>query len=330
MGAMKRAAALVSDGVNFRSIAYRGDATALVAYAWSDSEAWVTLRAGACAAFVMSGFGDAPWRTDRHVGGGLLTRAHEWVDLACVAFFLADACLRAAFTIGLPWGLQASLDPTGPGLWRALRGNGGARTAVPAATAHTRARGRWDRALAAATAHPFHDSPRSAKVHALACGLTALDVATRGLTGRQWSGLLRPACLFYYSEAARIAGTNSLNTLPSVASVVLLEWYVVLVFAAAAVLLFGPLGAGDPDSPAFAFRSLGWSALSLFQLSAGSVNDPDVWLPIYALRPLLAAAFFVVFLIIILYGVHNLVIATVSAREAVAWRTKRARFTPPG
>ena len=137
--------------------------------------------------------------------------------------------------------------------------------------------------------------------------------------------------LFYYSEAARIALTNTCNTVPRIASVVGLEWYLVLVYSCACVLLYGRIAgeAGDSDAPGWAFRDLGWASLSLFSLST-TVNDPDVWLPLYAKNPL-NAVLFVSFLVLLLYGVHNLVIATVYdvyaqslASHARARRDRRA------
>jgi hypothetical protein len=56
-------------------------------------------------------------------------------------------------------------------------------------------------------------------------------------------------------------------------------------------------------------RSIGWSLISMFALST-TVNDPDVWLPVYNLSPINSLVF-ISFLIIILYFVHNLVMTHV-------------------
>jgi hypothetical protein len=230
---LKRAAGLVADGLHFRSIAYRGDAGALAAYAWSDSAPWVALRGLACACFRLAGFGDAPWQVAPKSPVTPLGPWFAWVDVGCVAFFAADAVVRAAFTLGLPWGLQARLEallgpsrhPSSPAAQQQPAGTSTREPLVATKPkSHGAARGRWDRALAAAAKHPFHDSPASARLLLVACLACLVDLGTRRWTGRQWSGLLRPACLFYYSEAVRIATSNTVATVPRVASVVLLEW----------------------------------------------------------------------------------------------------------
>ena len=98
---------------------------------------------------------------------------------------------------------------------------------------------------------------------------------------------------------------NTWRTMPSVLMVVMLELYVILVYACACFLLYGRRG-DDLDGP---FQELDWSFINLFALST-TVNNPDIWLPMYAQNPWNALVF-ISFLITILYFIHNLVIATV-------------------
>ena len=65
--------------------------------------------------------------------------------------------------------------------------------------------------------------------------------------------------------------------MPSVLMVVMLELYVILVYACACFLLYGRRG-DDLDGP---FQELDWSFINLFALST-TVNNPDIWLPMYA------------------------------------------------
>ena len=87
--------------------------------------------------------------------------------------------------------------------------------------------------------------------------------------------------------------------------VLLLEIYLILVYACACFLLYGRTG-DDKENP---FRELDWSFIYLFALST-TVNDPDIWLPLYS-RNRWNALVFISFLLVNLYFIHNLVIATI-------------------
>ena len=87
--------------------------------------------------------------------------------------------------------------------------------------------------------------------------------------------------------------------------VLLLEIYLILVYACACFLLYGRTG-DDKENP---FRELDWSFINLFALST-TVNDPDIWLPLYS-RNRWNALVFISFLLVNLYFIHNLVIATI-------------------
>jgi len=301
------------------------------------------VRWSACAAFLFSGFWDTPWKvittneengaawssnsfTTLHARSSLSRDSQPLLDALCLCIFAVDALLRCAFTVGLPC---AARSPNRAPSLRTLPSSSSSSSSSSTSSVIPLRLQSWRRAVIKPA--PFHDSPMAARAFGFCCLCTFLDLASRPWTGRQWSGCLRPAVLFYYSEAARIALFNTYNTIPRIASVVGLEWYLVLVYSCAFVLLYGRIAgdAGDSDAPGWAFRDLGWASLSLFSLST-TVNDPDVWLPLYAKNPL-NAVLFVSFLVLLLYGVHNLVIATVYdvyaqslANHAKARRDRRA------
>ena len=122
---------------------------------------------------------------------------------------------------------------------------------------------------------------------------------------RDFSGVMRPYVVFFYSANARRAVVTTWRILPSVSKIVLLELYIVLVYACLCFVLYSQTGSdGDPS-----FRSLRWSFIHLYELST-TVNNPDIWVHLYLRNPYNGFVF-VSFLVILLYFMHNLIIANV-------------------
>ena len=91
---------------------------------------------------------------------------------------------------------------------------------------------------------------------------------------RQFSGVMRPFVVFYYSASAQRAMTTTWRVLPSVSTIVLLELYIVLVYACLCFVLYSQPGSPDGST---SFRSLSWAFVHLYELST-TVNNPDIWL----------------------------------------------------
>ena len=85
---------------------------------------------------------------------------------------------------------------------------------------------------------------------------------------------MRPFVVFYYSASAQRAMTTTWRVLPSVSTIVLLELYIVLVYACLCFVLYSEPGSPDGST---SFRSLSWSFVHLYELST-TVNNPDIWL----------------------------------------------------
>lgn len=116
-----------------------------------------------------------------------------------------------------------------------------------------------------------------------------------------FSSFLKPVVLFYVSAKAR----DSLEAIWRIGQIVMrvlmIEFFLILIFAAFAQGLFG--------HRFDAFLTLPESWLSLFKLST-TVNNPSLWMPIYAVSPSYSI-FFVVFLITCLFYYHSLVLSVV-------------------
>uniref|UniRef100_A0A6U4FC96 Ion transport domain-containing protein n=1 Tax=Phaeomonas parva TaxID=124430 RepID=A0A6U4FC96_9STRA len=135
--------------------------------------------------------------------------------------------------------------------------------------------------------------------------LLVLDVATRMLTRLPWSAVLRPWSLYALDPAVRDGSKNVATMLPMAFAIVGMELYLALVFACACVAFFGTV----PDS---GFNELSDGFVNLFALST-TVNDPDVWLPLYAQNRWNCLPF-VVFLVAFLFLLHNFIIAFIYER----------------
>lgn len=135
--------------------------------------------------------------------------------------------------------------------------------------------------------------------------LTSLDLISRDMTRLQWTGFLRPYVLFYYFKGCRQNMGTTLRSLPGVVKVILLELYIILIYACICFLVYRQSGEDGHGS----FSSLSWSFINLFELST-TVNNPDVWLKIYH-RNHWNALVFVSFMVVILYFIHNVVIAKI-------------------
>ncbi|CAN0363471.1 unnamed protein product, partial [Scytosiphon promiscuus] len=98
----------------------------------------------------------------------------------------------------------------------------------------------------------------------------------------------------------------SLSTLHAVSAllpVLVLELLVTLAYSCVCVVLFH----GIREAP---FTTLGSAFMNLFALST-TVNDPDVWMPLYD-RNRANVLVFVSFLVVQVFLLHNILLASVS------------------
>jgi len=116
-----------------------------------------------------------------------------------------------------------------------------------------------------------------------------------------FSSFLKPMVLFYVSTKAR----DSLEAIWRISQIVIrvlvIEFFLILIFAAFAHGMFG----NKFDD----FLDLRTSWLSLFKLST-TVNNPSLWMPMYAAIPSYSI-FFVVFIITCVFYYHSLVLSVV-------------------
>jgi len=116
-----------------------------------------------------------------------------------------------------------------------------------------------------------------------------------------FSSFLKPLVLFYVSAKAR----DSLEAIWRISQVVIrvliIEFFLILTFAAFAREMFG--------NKFEDFLDLQTSWFSLFKLST-SVNNPSLWMPIYETVPS-QSIFFVVFIITCVFYYHSLVLSVV-------------------
>eukprot|EP00536_Pseudo-nitzschia_multiseries_P010321 jgi/Psemu1/202884/e_gw1.309.2.1 len=116
-----------------------------------------------------------------------------------------------------------------------------------------------------------------------------------------FSSVLKPLALFYVSAKARESLEAILRISQIVIRVLLIEFFMILIFASVAYRMFG----NDFDD----FADLQTSWLSLFQLST-TVNNPSLWMPIYAAAPS-NSIFFVIFIVMCVFYYHSLVLSVV-------------------
>jgi len=116
-----------------------------------------------------------------------------------------------------------------------------------------------------------------------------------------FSSFLKPVVLFYVSAKARDSLEAIWRIGRIVVKVLVIEFFLIFIFAAFANGMFGR----NFD----AFTDLKTSWLSLFELST-TVNNPSLWMPIYATTPS-HSIFFVVFIITCVFYYHSLVLSVV-------------------
>jgi len=105
-----------------------------------------------------------------------------WVDVGCICVFAADLIMRGIFTGKLFQ--DASSRPM-----NRKPINDDNRTTT-------------DHCEVLTETTPFHNSMVSVYSLMVCILMTVSDFATRDMTAHQWSGVARPAIVFYYSEAA--------------------------------------------------------------------------------------------------------------------------------
>jgi len=127
------------------------------------------------------------------------------------------------------------------------------------------------------------------------------DLDTSGSSHPLFTSFLKPLVFFYVSSKARETLEAILRISQIVARVLMIECLLILAFAAVACRMFGE----QFDS----FDTLQNSWLNLFKLST-TVNNPSLWMPIYATTPSYSI-FFVTFIIFSLFYYHSLVLSVV-------------------
>ncbi len=125
----------------------------------------------------------------------------------------------------------------------------------------------------------------------------------RHVVGFPWSRMFQPFVLFCVLPSIRNSTVSTLTLLPEVFPVFVLEWISILIFSCLAVVLFRT---NDSEE---AFFTLNVSLLAMFELSTTVVN-PDVWLYVYVRHPI-SSLFFISFLVLHLFLLHNIVLAVV-------------------
>jgi len=116
-----------------------------------------------------------------------------------------------------------------------------------------------------------------------------------------FSSIFKPIVFFYVSAKARESLQAIFRIGQIVIRVIMIEFVLILIFAAFAQGLFGQRFED--------FWTLPSSWLVLFQLST-TVNNPSLWMPIYATNPNYSI-FFVVFLVTCVFYYHSLVLSVV-------------------
>lgn len=115
-----------------------------------------------------------------------------------------------------------------------------------------------------------------------------------------FSSVFKPLVLFYVSAQARDAFAAVRSILRIVLRVLIMELFLILMFAAVACRLF---------QKHERFRSLDVAWLSLFELATAVVN-PSIWMPIYK-ESQLSALFFIFFMVTAVFYLHSLVLSVV-------------------
>ena len=129
-----------------------------------------------------------------------------------------------------------------------------------------------------------------------------------------FSSLFKPLMLYYVSSRARDAMDVLGRVARGVSRALLMQMFLILMFAAVSVNLFS-----DFEE----FRQLGTAWLSLFELSTTVVN-PGLWMPIYEhAKP--PALFFIVFIVVCVFYMHCLILAVVFQKYINAASDLRSR-----
>ncbi|KAK3238117.1 hypothetical protein CYMTET_51865 [Cymbomonas tetramitiformis] len=130
-----------------------------------------------------------------------------------------------------------------------------------------------------------------------------VDLLTRPYTETEWASLLKPIVIFYFSVEAQTCLRTTLRLMPSSLLIISLELYIVAMYACACIAIYSDFKAAP------AFHTLHGAFMNLFELFT-TVNNPDIWLPLYEVNRM-SALVFISFLVICLFLVHNLVISTI-------------------
>ncbi len=125
----------------------------------------------------------------------------------------------------------------------------------------------------------------------------------RHALGFPWSRMFQPFVIFCIVPSVRNSTVSTLKLLPDVFPVLILEWISIIIFSCLAVVLFRTNNGEET------YYSLSGSLLAMFQLSTTATN-PDVWLYVYDRHPF-SALFFISFLVVHLFLLHNIVLAVV-------------------
>ncbi len=134
----------------------------------------------------------------------------------------------------------------------------------------------------------------------------------RRAVGFPWSRMFQPFVLFSIMPSVRNSTVSTLKLLPDVFPVLVLEWISIIIFSCLAVVLFRTNNGKET------YCTLSGSLLAMFQLSTTATN-PDVWLYVYDRHPF-SALFFISYLVIHLFLLHNIVLAVV--RKGFADQTR--------
>ncbi|CAM9486187.1 unnamed protein product [Pylaiella littoralis] len=156
--------------------------------------------------------------------------------------------------------------------------------------------------------------------------LSVTDLGTRWYTHRPWSRVFRPAVFFFVGPKVRNCSLSTLHAVSALLPVLVLELLVTLAYSCVCVVLYH----GVKDAP---FTTLGSAFINLFALST-TVNDPDVWLPLYD-RNRANVLVFVSFLVVQVFLLHNILLASVwnefgermklYAKQKRKWREESVR-----
>ncbi len=125
----------------------------------------------------------------------------------------------------------------------------------------------------------------------------------RARVGFPWSRMFQPFVLFCIMPRVRNSAVSTLKLLPDVFPVLVLEWISILVFSCLAVVLF------RTNDSTEVFFTLSGSLLAMIELST-TVTNPDVWLYVYD-RYSFSALFFISYLVLHLFLLHNIVLAVI-------------------